>query len=210
MSSNKASFFTRLRRLCRLTVWLFKTGKNLRGIDGGCPKSRNRAVIALGKGALAALDIGLEVGRPAPEHPNGVLVAANHVSWLDIFAMSAVYPSSFIAKQEIKSWPVLGKMGQNAGTVFINRIRGATSNRLTAPSAKPCNAVKTSVFSLRRELPPDWGSCRSRLRCSNPPSMRGQRFWRSHCVIMTKREKGRPVRRMPMSVCRLACGESCL
>ncbi|WP_371745638.1 1-acyl-sn-glycerol-3-phosphate acyltransferase, partial [Neisseria gonorrhoeae] len=42
----------------------------------------------------------------APEHPNGVLVAANHVSWLDIFAMSAVYPSSFIAKQEIKSWPV--------------------------------------------------------------------------------------------------------
>ncbi|EPI6230053.1 1-acyl-sn-glycerol-3-phosphate acyltransferase, partial [Neisseria gonorrhoeae] len=30
MSSNKASFFTRLRRLCRLTVWLFKTGKNLR------------------------------------------------------------------------------------------------------------------------------------------------------------------------------------
>lgn len=121
MSSNKASFFTRLRRLCRLTVWLFKTGKNLRGIDGGCPESRNRAVIELGRGALTALDIGLEVGRPAPEHPNGVLVAANHVSWLDIFAMSAVYPSSFIAKQEIKSWPVLGKMGQNAGTVFINR-----------------------------------------------------------------------------------------
>lgn len=121
MSSNKASFFTRLRRLCRLTVWLFKTGKNLRGIDGGCPESRNRAVIELGRGVLAALDIGLEVGRPAPEHPNGVLVAANHVSWLDIFAMSAVYPSSFIAKQEIKSWPVLGKMGQNAGTVFINR-----------------------------------------------------------------------------------------
>lgn len=121
MSSNKASFFTRLRRLCRLAVWLFKTGKNLRGIDGGCPESRNRAVIELGRGVLAALDIGLEVGRPAPEHPNGVLVAANHVSWLDIFAMSAVYPSSFIAKQEIKSWPVLGKMGQNAGTVFINR-----------------------------------------------------------------------------------------
>ena len=121
MSSNKASFFTRLRRLCRLTVWLLKTGKNLRGIDGGCPESRNRAVIELGRGALAALDIGLEVGRSAPEHPNGVLVAANHVSWLDIFAMSAVYPSSFIAKQEIKDWPVLGKMGQNAGTVFINR-----------------------------------------------------------------------------------------
>lgn len=49
------------------------------------------------------------------------MVVANHVSWLDIFAMSAVYPSSFIAKQEISGWPVLGKMGKNAGTVFINR-----------------------------------------------------------------------------------------
>lgn len=121
MSASRASIFTRLHRLYRLAVWLFKTGKNLRSIDGDCPESRNRAVIALGKGALAALDIGLVVGKPAPEHLDGVLVAANHVSWLDIFAMSAVYPSSFIAKQEIKSWPVLGKMGQNAGTVFINR-----------------------------------------------------------------------------------------
>ena len=121
MSASRASIFTRLHRLYRLAVWLFKTGKNLRSIDGDCPESRNRAVIALGKGALAALDIGLVVGKPAPEHLDGVLVAANHVSWLDIFAMSAVYPSSFIAKQEIKNWPVLGKMGQNAGTVFINR-----------------------------------------------------------------------------------------
>ena len=74
-----------------------------------------------GKGALEALDIELEIGTPPADNVKGVLVAANHVSWLDIFAMSAVYPSSFIAKQEIKNWPVLGKMGQNAGTVFINR-----------------------------------------------------------------------------------------
>lgn len=210
MSSNKASFFTRLRRLCRLTVWLFKTGKNLRGIDGGCPKSRNRAVIALGKGALAALDIGLEVGRPAPEHPNGVLVAANHVSWLDIFAMSAVYPSSFIAKQEIKSLPVLGKMGQNAGTVFINRNSRRDIEPINRAVCETLQRGQNVSFFPEARTSSGLYSCRSRLRCSNPPSMRGQRFWRSHCVIMTKREKGRYVRRMPMSVCRLACGESCL
>ena len=30
-------------------------------------------------------------------------------------------PSSFIAKQEIKTWPIIGRMVKNAGTVFINR-----------------------------------------------------------------------------------------
>ncbi len=39
------------------------------------------------------------------------LVVANHVSWLDIFALSALYPSSFIAKQEMSRWPVLGQNG---------------------------------------------------------------------------------------------------
>lgn len=121
MSSQKAPFFTRISRLFRLAGWLLRTGKDLRNIDAGNPVERDRAVITLGKGALAALDIELEIGTPPAEHVSGALVAANHVSWLDIFAMSAVYPSSFIAKQEIKRWPVLGKMGANAGTVFINR-----------------------------------------------------------------------------------------
>lgn len=121
MHSQKAPFFTRLGRLFRLAGWLFRTGRHLRRIDAGNPAERDYAVITLGKGALEALDIELEIGTPPADNVNGALVAANHVSWLDIFAMSAVYPSSFIAKQEIKNWPVLGKMGQNAGTVFINR-----------------------------------------------------------------------------------------
>ncbi|MCP1660628.1 1-acylglycerol-3-phosphate O-acyltransferase [Neisseria perflava] len=122
MASPKASFATRLRRLARMAVWLYQTGKNLRSIDGNDMQQRNQAVIDLGRGALAALDIELDIGTPPQEgNVSGTLVVANHVSWLDIFAMSAVYPSSFIAKQEIGTWPVLGKMGKNAGTVFINR-----------------------------------------------------------------------------------------
>lgn len=122
MSSPKASFTTRLRRLSRLTAWLYQTAKNLSNIDGNNPEQRNQAVLALGQGALNALDVELEIGTPPQQQSvSGTLVVANHVSWLDIFAMSAVYPSSFIAKQEISKWPVLGKMGKNAGTVFINR-----------------------------------------------------------------------------------------
>lgn len=119
--SSKASLITRLKRLFRLAGWLYQTGQNLRRLDSRHPERRNRAVITLGKGALAALDIELEVSHVPETSISGTLIAANHVSWLDIFALSAVYPSSFIAKKEISQWPVLGKMGQNAGTVFINR-----------------------------------------------------------------------------------------
>ncbi|MDO1510248.1 MULTISPECIES: 1-acylglycerol-3-phosphate O-acyltransferase [unclassified Neisseria] len=122
MSAQKAPLTLRFARLFKLAVWLFKTGRNLNRIDGDDPEQRNQAIITLGSTALQALGIKLDVSTP-PEHfhTHGNLVVANHVSWLDIFAMSALYPSSFIAKQEISNWPVLGKMGRNAGTVFINR-----------------------------------------------------------------------------------------
>lgn len=121
MSSLKAPVSVRISRLCRLAAWLLKTGKNLNRIDGNDIQQRNQAVIELGRGALAALDVELQIGKQPQAQVQGALIAANHVSWLDIFAMSAIYPSSFIAKQEISKWPVLGKMGKNAGTVFINR-----------------------------------------------------------------------------------------
>ncbi|WP_373740903.1 1-acylglycerol-3-phosphate O-acyltransferase [Neisseria sp.] len=121
MSAPKAPFLTRLRRLARLARWLFQTGRNLSSIDRDNPVQRNRILVQLGAGALQALDIELKVEGRRTGSEKGLLVVGNHVSWLDIFAMSTVFPSSFIAKQEIGSWPVLGRMGKNAGTVFINR-----------------------------------------------------------------------------------------
>ncbi|UVW28214.1 1-acyl-sn-glycerol-3-phosphate acyltransferase [Massilia sp. H6] len=57
-------------------------------------------------------------GAPVLEH---ALVVANHVSWLDIFVINALYPCRFVAKAEIRAWPVLGWLAHAAGTVFIAR-----------------------------------------------------------------------------------------
>lgn len=57
-------------------------------------------------------------GSPALAH---ALVVANHVSWLDIFVINAVNPCRFVAKAEIRSWPVMGWLAAGAGTVFIAR-----------------------------------------------------------------------------------------
>lgn len=49
------------------------------------------------------------------------LIVANHISWLDIFVINAVHPCRFVAKAEIRAWPVLGWLVAQAGTVFIAR-----------------------------------------------------------------------------------------
>ena len=55
---------------------------------------------------------------PALEH---CVVVANHVSWLDIFVVHSLHPSHFVAKAEIRSWPLAGWLAEKAGTVFIAR-----------------------------------------------------------------------------------------
>jgi 1-acyl-sn-glycerol-3-phosphate acyltransferase len=49
------------------------------------------------------------------------LMVSNHISWLDIFVINALYPCRFVAKAEIRAWPVLGWLVAQAGTVFIAR-----------------------------------------------------------------------------------------
>ncbi len=51
------------------------------------------------------------------------LLVANHVSWIDIVAFSAVLPVSFVAKHEVAGWPLFGQLAKLQGSVFIDRDR---------------------------------------------------------------------------------------
>lgn len=71
---------------------------------------------------LRILGITLRVEGPPPASAEvGAMVAANHVSWLDIFAISSVRPTRFVAKGEIRDWPVAGWIAHASGTIFIRR-----------------------------------------------------------------------------------------
>lgn len=72
-------------------------------------------------------------------HPN-VMVVANHVSWLDIFALHAAGPVRFIAKAEIERWPVLGRLVGGVGTLFIERARRHDTHRVNQEVAKALDA----------------------------------------------------------------------
>lgn len=68
---------------------------------------------------LDILGIGLETD--GPPIPPGCLLVANHISWLDIFVINAVWPAAFISKAEVRGWPVIGWLATRNETVFLRR-----------------------------------------------------------------------------------------
>lgn len=78
--------------------------------------------IQYARGICAVMGIRVETfGRPCREP--GVLLAANHTSYLDMPVLAAVIPLAFIAKSEVAGWPLFGTLSKLARTVFVERER---------------------------------------------------------------------------------------
>ena len=71
----------------------------------------------------------LEASVEGPVPARGLLVS-NHLGYLDIFVLASLAPAVFVAKREIKSWPVVGWLAQMGGTLFVNRERRAQVSRV--------------------------------------------------------------------------------
>ena len=86
---------------------------------------------------LHILQVEVEVVGHRPQAP--ALLVANHVSWLDVPVIASLAHTSFLSKDEIRAWPVVGWLAATAGTLFIQRgggqagaITQAISQRLAA------------------------------------------------------------------------------
>ena len=58
-------------------------------------------------------------GRQSREHPT--LYVINHVSYLDIEVVGSLIKGSFVAKAEVKSWPLFGLLARLQRSVFVER-----------------------------------------------------------------------------------------
>ncbi|MCR4268742.1 1-acyl-sn-glycerol-3-phosphate acyltransferase [Nitratireductor sp. ZSWI3] len=64
-------------------------------------------------------------GTAVRERP--LMIAANHVSWLDILVLGSLDGVHFIAKAEMRHWPVLGTFARQQRSVFVERDRRRAS-----------------------------------------------------------------------------------
>lgn len=58
------------------------------------------------------------------------LLVANHVSWLDVLVIQALQPCVFVAKSEVRHWPLVGNMAQACGVVFVNRSSSNSARKM--------------------------------------------------------------------------------
>jgi 1-acyl-sn-glycerol-3-phosphate acyltransferase len=92
---------------------------------------------------LALLGVQLRVmGTPI----SSGLVVANHLSWLDILAIHSAHFCRFVAKSDIKGWPVIGYLTDQSGMLFVERTSRRDSHRVvqavaTRLTAGDCVAV---------------------------------------------------------------------
>ena len=68
--------------------------------------------------------------QPGQAMPRGAMVVSNHISWLDIYVINSWQPVRFVAKSEIRDWPVIGWLCGQTGTIFIERARKRDAHRV--------------------------------------------------------------------------------
>ncbi|MCT7374331.1 lysophospholipid acyltransferase family protein [Chelativorans salis] len=88
--------------------------------DGMAPQLWHRLI-------LKVLGIRVHIkGAVAAERP--LLIAANHISWTDIMVLGSIGGMNFIAKSDVRSWPVMGPLARLQRTVFVERERRRASS----------------------------------------------------------------------------------
>jgi lyso-ornithine lipid O-acyltransferase len=82
-------------------------------------------------------------GRMAESGERYEAVVCNHLSYVDILLMSAVRPFVMVAKTELRSWPLLGWLTWQAGTVYVER--GGKPETYPAVNAAMAEAYRSGL-----------------------------------------------------------------
>src|SRR5712671_779426 len=122
MAANRTPVPLRLFRLARLALHL------LRGLAIAWlryPKlteaQRQAEKRRWSRTLLSILSVSVREKNALKELPGSCMLVLNHISWLDVFVIDARFPATFIAKSEIRSWPMVGWLSTLVGTLYIER-----------------------------------------------------------------------------------------
>ncbi len=122
-------------RLCRLCRLMMHFAKGLFNVTYRFPRlmlaERVDYIQQWSKQLTQILGVSLRVQGIEPgKYPEQHMLLANHISWLDIFILDSVTVSRFVAKSELRSWPIIGRLCIGTGTLFIERERKRDTARV--------------------------------------------------------------------------------
>ena len=80
--------------------------------------------------------------------PGPCLIAANHISWLDIQVLHSISPMGFVAKAEIARWPLAGWVAGFGDTVYHRRgSHDSSSSVMEAMKERLAEHKKVAIFA---------------------------------------------------------------
>ncbi len=77
---------------------------------------------------------------------SNAMIVSNHVSWLDIFVINTYQPCRFVAKADVRDWPLIGWLSSKAGTVFLARGNRREVKRIYAGLVAAVHAGERVAF----------------------------------------------------------------
>lgn len=90
--------------------------------------------------------LGIRLRQEAIDLPAGALIVSNHISWTDIFVINALTPTTFVCKDDVRGWPIIGWLVEHTGTVFIERGSRAAAARTGEVISQRLQAGERIVF----------------------------------------------------------------
>lgn len=129
-----------------------------------CQTSAGRAIIIKGSplseiiscwwSRVICFIFGLKTRVHGQFAPAPLLVVANHISWLDIPVLHSTVAMGFVAKAEIRSWPLVGGLAKSGGVVFHQRgDHGSASDVSTAMAERLGEQRNVAIFPEGGILP---------------------------------------------------------
>lgn len=93
---------------------------------------------------LRSLGVGVQVQGSL--QAGAQMLVANHVSWLDVVVLQALFPHArFVSKAQVRHWPLIGRLAVAAGAFFVERDRPRQTSRSVNAIAAALAAGETVV-----------------------------------------------------------------
>lgn len=132
------------RLAVHLAVGLFKAALLFPWLDAA---GRDRRIQRWSQQLVRICGLTLHFDDSLQQQPaSPALIICNHISWMDIFVINTIHPCRFVAKSDIRDWPLIGWLCDQSGTIFIARGRQRDVRRIYAGLVQSIHAGERVAF----------------------------------------------------------------
>lgn len=116
--------------LYTLTTWaIYMIGLGVVKLTGlSYEPWRNLFMRSWARASALIFNIKIKAEGPPPKAP--FFIVCNHMGYVDIIPLFIQLKCTFVAKKEVRSWPVLGKMVDSVGVIFVDRTKRTDVKRV--------------------------------------------------------------------------------